>query len=645
MSRSPKAARPPSPCRRAASAHRPDPKRDKITSVTTAPYGFLRVAAACPPVRVADPERNVDAILAAIAEATRRRAQVLVLPELSLTGYTCGDLFFSLDTLVAGAERALGRLLKETAGNPLLVLVGLPVLQGSRLFNAAALLQSGALRGVVPKTFLPGYKEYYEERWFSSSREAVSSVLPLAGRDVPFGTDLLFAVEGEPGIVVGVEICEDLWAPIPPSCQQAIAGATLILNPSAGNDLVAKADYRRQLVAQQSARTLSAYAYANAGVHESTTDLVFGGHLLIAEHGIVLAESERFRRQGELVCVDVDTDRLRVERARQTSFAEAVHGAARPFRTIALQPIPADPGRGLLRTIEPQPFVPADPAHRRRALPGGVLDPDRWAGAPRRARGLEAAGARPVGRARLDAGAAGLRAHARPARASARRRAGSHHARLRHHAAHARQRAPARPRLGRRAARDRHPPRLRAAHPRHRSRPRGPQHHLPEPAGSRAHAAADGPRQHAGRHRGRHGRSVGDRPRLRHLRGRPHLHVRRERQRAEDPRAPAGGVGGGAPGERRRARGAAGGARHARLARAAAARRGRQPGAAHRGPDRPLRAARLLPLQPDAARRGPAQDRAPRLPRLRRPLRRGDAAPLAAACSSSASSPSSSSAR
>jgi NAD+ synthase (glutamine-hydrolysing) len=330
--------------------------------MTTAPFGFLRVAAACPPVRVADPERNVDAILACLAEAARQDVQVLVLPELSITGYTCGDLFFSLDTLVAGAERALARLLRETKDSKMVVLAGLPVLQGSRLFNAAALLQSGAVRGVVPKTFLPGYKEYYEERWFSSAREAVPGLLPLAGSEVAFGTDLLFAVEGEPGVVIGIEICEDLWAPIPPSSTLAIAGATVILNPSAGNDLVAKADYRRQLVAQQSARTLCAYAYANAGVHESTTDLVFGGHLLVAENGVVVAESERFRREGELVVVDVDTDRLRVERARQTSFAEAVHGTPGAHRTVWLQPIPVEPSRPLRRVIEPHPFVPADPA-------------------------------------------------------------------------------------------------------------------------------------------------------------------------------------------------------------------------------------------------------------------------------------------
>ncbi len=329
--------------------------------MVTAPYGFLRVAAACPPVRVADPEANAEATLACIEQARGRGAQVLVLPELGLTGYTCGDLFFSLHTLVGGAERALGRLLRATAGEAMVVVVGLPVQAGGRLYNAAALLQSGQVKGVVPKTFLPGYKEYYEERWFSSSREARENAVRIAGAETPFGTDLLFQIPEEPGVTLAVEICEDLWAPIPPSCHQAVAGATVILSPSASNDLVAKAEYRRQLVAQQSARTLSAYAYANAGVHESTTDLVFGGQLLIAENGILLAEGERFRREGELVATDVDTERLRVERTRQTSFADAVHGAGRAHRLVALAPVPAAAGRRLLRPVEAHPFVPLDP--------------------------------------------------------------------------------------------------------------------------------------------------------------------------------------------------------------------------------------------------------------------------------------------
>jgi NAD+ synthase (glutamine-hydrolysing) len=313
-------------------------------------------------VTVADPEKNAEASLAFVGRAGDEGAQVLVLPELGLTGYTCGDLFFSLTTLVTGAERALERVLRETADRALVVVVGLPVLQGGRLFNAAAVLQGGRVLGVVPKTFLPGYKEYYEERWFSSSREARESEVRLAGQSAPFGTDLLFQLPEDPGVTLAVEICEDLWAPIPPSSRHAVAGATVILNPSASNDLVAKAEYRRELVRQQSGRTLSAYVYANAGVHESTTDLVFGGHLLVAENGVLLAEGERYKREGELVVTDVDVERLRVERARQTSFADAVHEAPPSYRTVPLAPVPAPEPHRLVRAVDRHPFVPADPA-------------------------------------------------------------------------------------------------------------------------------------------------------------------------------------------------------------------------------------------------------------------------------------------
>jgi NAD+ synthase (glutamine-hydrolysing) len=327
-----------------------------------APFGFLRVAAACPPVRVADPGHNLAETLRFVAAARQQGVQVLVLPELGLTGYTCGDLFFSLETLVARGERALAALVEETRHHSMLVAVGLPVAAGGLLFNCAAVVQAGRLLGVVPKTYLPGYKEYYEERWFSSSREAHLSEVRLAGASVPFGPRLLFAVPEEPRVSVAVEICEDLWAPVPPSSQHAVAGASVLLNLSSSNELVAKAEFRRELVKQQSARALAAYVYANTGVHESTTDVVFGGHLLIAENGTLLAEGERFKRAGDLVATDVDTERLAVERVRQTSFADGVHTLPGEYRRIPVQPPAAPQPPRLLRPVEAHPFVPADPA-------------------------------------------------------------------------------------------------------------------------------------------------------------------------------------------------------------------------------------------------------------------------------------------
>ncbi len=326
----------------------------------SAPFGFFRVGAACPRVTVADPDANLLEILKAVEAARARGAQALLLPELSLTGYTCGDLFFSR-TLVLAAERVLAELLRETRDSPMLLAAGLPVALDGRLFNAAAVLQAGRILGVVPKSFLPGYREYYEERWFSSAREALSDEISLAGQAAPFGTELLFASQTEPQLALGVEICEDLWAPIPPSSRHAVAGASLLFNLSASNDLVGKAEYRRELVRQQSARTLAAYVYANTGVHESTTDTVFAGHLLIAENGVLLAEGERYRRGGDLIVSDVDLEHLLTERLRQTTFADAVHPLGPAYRRIALQDVPAPQPQRLLRAIDPHPFVPQDP--------------------------------------------------------------------------------------------------------------------------------------------------------------------------------------------------------------------------------------------------------------------------------------------
>ena len=322
------------------------------------------MAAAAPRVRVADPDANAGYILGVFEAAQRQGVQLLVCPELGITSYTAGDLFFNLRSLVGGAEGALARILEATRASPMVLALGLPVHADGQLFNVAAIVQAGRLRGVVPKSFIPGYKEYYEERWFSAARDAFSTEVGLAGQSAPFGVDLLFDVAGEPGLSLAAEVCEDLWVPVPPSSYHAVAGAAVLVNLSASNAGVGKADYRRQLVLVHSARTLSAYVYAGSGVHESTTDVVFSGHLLVAENGALLAEGERFRRDDVMVVTDVDVERLLVERARQNSFADTAHQIQRSYRHVGLDPIPVEPGRRLVRRIEPRPFVPEDPATR-----------------------------------------------------------------------------------------------------------------------------------------------------------------------------------------------------------------------------------------------------------------------------------------
>src|SRR5262249_39377745 len=236
--------------------------------------------------------------------AEQEGVAVLAFPELALTGYTCADLFHHA-TLQRGALDALATVTEASrsafAG---LAVVGLPLAVDDQLFNCAAVLHRGRVLGVVPKSFIPNYKEFYERRWFSAAATARSSSILLNGAEVPFGTDLLFDAADIEGLTVGVEICEDLWVPVPPSCFQAVQGATLLLNLSASNEVIGKAQYRRQLVVNQSGRCLAAYAYASCGVHESTTDVVFGGHCLIAENGTLLAEPRRFHRDETLLAAD-----------------------------------------------------------------------------------------------------------------------------------------------------------------------------------------------------------------------------------------------------------------------------------------------------------------------------------------------------
>ena len=317
-------------------------------------YGFLRAAAASPGLRVADVAYNTQEIIKSMREYAARNAQLLCLPEFCLTGYTCSDLFLQ-ETLIRGAEQGLAEILAASCGLNLVTVVGLPVRRSGKLYNCAAVVCDGKLLGLVPKTHLPNYSEFYEKRHFLPG-PAQASPMELAGQQTLFGTNLLFACRQMPEFVLGVEICEDLWAPIPPSCTHALAGATVIANLSASDETVGKASYRRDLVCGQSARLLCGYLYADAGHGESTTDMTFAAHDLIAENGTLLAEAGPFE-DGRAV-TELDLGRMVQERTRNTTFEPHTEG----YTTVSfdLEPVEVP----LTRKVSPTPFVPRDDAAR-----------------------------------------------------------------------------------------------------------------------------------------------------------------------------------------------------------------------------------------------------------------------------------------
>ena len=329
-------------------------------------HGFVRVAVATPRVRIGDPRHNADATLELMQQAARDKALLAVFPELGLSAYTCDDLFHQR-TLIDAAENALAQLLARTRNLPLAALVGLPVAVDGRLYNCAALVCRGRLVGVVPKTYLPNYREFYEARQFTPGDSSPRSAIALAGQDAAFGTNLLFRLAEMPAFVLHVEICEDLWVPAPPSSFAALAGASVIGNLSASNIIIGKEGYRHQLAANQSARCLAAYLYSAAGIGESTTDLAWDGHAIIYENGTLLAESQRFAAAPQLALADVDLDRLLADRMRQNTFAEGArrHPAeVARFRSVEFS-LPLPRGRlPLERRIGRFPYVPGDAASR-----------------------------------------------------------------------------------------------------------------------------------------------------------------------------------------------------------------------------------------------------------------------------------------
>ena len=325
--------------------------------------GFVRVAVGTPSIRVADCPGNAEAMMELMRQAEEKKAKLLVLPELSVTGYTASDLLLSRP-LLQGALEALEKMRAYSAHMDLLTCVGAPLAFEGRLYNCAIYLKGGEILAIVPKRNLPNYSVYYEMRHFTPGPDEVRTV-ELLGRSVPFGGNLLLRCRQMPEMTIGTEICEDLWVPDSPGVALAVAGATIIANPSASDESVGKADYRRMLVTSQSAKLLCAYLYADAGAGESSTDLVFAGHNLIAENGVLLAQSKRY--ETGIVCSEIDVEFLDHERRRMNTFGKA----GRPFYTVEFDLHQED--LSLTRLIDPMPFVPSDAA-RREARCEEILD-------------------------------------------------------------------------------------------------------------------------------------------------------------------------------------------------------------------------------------------------------------------------------
>ena len=318
--------------------------------------GVVKVAAGTPKIRVADCRYNAEQIFTLMREAAAQGVRVLCLPELCLTGYTCGDLFLQ-DTLLSGAEEGLSTILEATKNLDMVTALGMPVRFNNKLYNCAAVIHKGEVQCLLPKTHLPNYGEFYEKRWFSAWEPGRFAGVRVGEVYVPITDRQIFAFDGIPDLVLGVELCEDLWAPEPPSAALARSGATLILNLSASDETVGKAGYRRSLVTGQSARLVCGYVYADAGEGESTTDLVFTGHNLIAENGTLLAER---RFATGLTISEIDVARLAYERRRMTTFQPPAEQERCPSISLELEPSTTT----LTRYVSPTPFVPEDAAGR-----------------------------------------------------------------------------------------------------------------------------------------------------------------------------------------------------------------------------------------------------------------------------------------
>ena len=322
-------------------------------------FGFYRVAAAVNKTTVGNPAKNAEEILTLIREAHAKEVSVIVFPELTLTGYTANDLLMN-QTLIINQNESFEYILKNIENINTIAIIGLAIFEADRLYNCAAIIQNGKVLGVVPKSYLPNKKEFYEKRQFTTGRDITRTTVDVLDEEVPFGVDLLFSDKAD--MTFGVEICEDLWAVTPPSNHMASNGANLLFNLSASNELIGKHEYREELVRTQSARCMAAYVYASAGVGESATDTVFGGHAIISEYGSTLAQNERFQLESNMITADVDLERLKWLRLNESSYGD---GRRKKTRIIKLDALPSI--SKIERFINPSPFVPShnsDKTHR-----------------------------------------------------------------------------------------------------------------------------------------------------------------------------------------------------------------------------------------------------------------------------------------
>ena len=317
-------------------------------------YGFVKVAAAIPLVKVADCQFNAQQASRLIIDAESKGVQVIIFPELNLTGYSCGDLF-GQSLLLEQAEMALMQVMNETRQLDIISIVGMPVVVNSTLMNCAVAFKRGKILGVVPKTYLPNYKEFYEKRWFTSACEVSETTARLCGQIVPMGRNLLFETADT---TFGIEICEDLWAPIPPSSSLALQGAEILFNLSADNEGIGKHAYLRSLISQQSARCIAGYVFSSCGFGESTTDVVFAGNGLIYENGTLLAGSERFSFEEQVVISEIDVEHIRTERRVNTTFAACRANCAPEVPVRVSTEYVNSKDLNLTRVFDPHPFVP-----------------------------------------------------------------------------------------------------------------------------------------------------------------------------------------------------------------------------------------------------------------------------------------------